>query len=231
MNFRTWINESVTFRVQDYRPKNPVSSIFDLSQKINALLMNIMGKGYETGHYRYWDKLTIDGYDVDAKKGILNFYSGGMDDDLVKRCLKAIKYYLGDFGVRLSGEIRKDKSNLYKMEVYRIPVEITDTDEDRAPEMNVTNKAANVIIQDIFQLPHSWSGSIPVESLLMKLSRFTSSDAKQLQTEPTLNYQGKSKPIVFTGGFDAGRIERYLSTLEQMAKWADKNKYYAIEWV
>ena len=225
-------NESVTFSIQDYKPQNPVKGLYDLSVEINNQLMRSFGEAYRTGDMKnIYDKFTIDGNTyMDAQEGTLNFYSGGMEESVVKKCLEAIKYFLGNYGAKLTGPIKKEQSNIYKMDVYRFPVSVKN-DEDIAPELNVANYAAEKIVVDMLQMhpEEAFIGSIHVNDLLLKLGTLSDFAFQQMQSEPTVE-RPKKGPIAYDAGFDAERLQRYIDVLTQMAQWAKENGYDYIHW-
>jgi len=241
-SFKEWaiLKESVTFTVKDWRPsKQTARDLLELSYHINSRLAEMAGRdAYKSGDMtNVMEKFTIDG-DAFGTEGGLNFYSGGMNEALVKKLVEAAKYYIGEFGAELTGPIRKDKSGLYKsekgepVEVHRFPVRIKEEEaEERPPELNVANRNAGIIIRDMLNLPSQMSdyGSITAPDLLMKLSQLSDFSKGMLPIAPTAE-RGKGGAMFHDAGLSAEQIERYAEILEQMARWAIENDYDYIQW-
>jgi len=263
-SFNEWMDlrESVTFSIQDWQPSRQVAkNISDLGYSISSKLMKQFGKEYETGDMQHiWDKFTMDGYDVDAKDGTMNFYSGGMDEKVVNKIIEAIKYYLKEYGAKLVGPIRQDKSGMFKdkegksIDVVRFPVQITETIE-LPPELNVANRNAEIIVKEILQIPGEYyNGTISARDLLMKTSQLSDFAKGMLPIAPSTqepSWQTRLQDLVQSLGrgetdedrgrkekgvtnYDAGlsedQINRYLEVLENMAKWAMEHDYDYISW-
>lgn len=189
-------------------------------------MIDIFEESYNTGDMRYLqDKFTVDGDYLNQPKGILNFYSGGMDPALVQKCLNAIKYLLGEYGAKLTGPITKDISRLYETETYRFPVSV-ENKENIAPELNVTNMAAQKIVQDMLQMHGEdvYAGSVSVSDLLFKLGSLSGFSIQNMQTEPEVSKNS------YSFGFDEERLQRYINELTRMAVWAKEHEYDTITW-
>jgi len=182
------------------------------------------------------EKFTIDGTDF-GPEGKLNFYTGGMNETLIKKLIEAAKYYIKEFGAELTGPIRKDKSGLYKdehgnpVEVHRFPVRITgEGQEERPPELNVANRNAQIIVKDILQIHGEYyTGSINARDLLLKLDMLSDFAKDMLPIAPS-SEKGKGGAIAYDFGLSSDQIDRYVNTLEKMAQWAINKGYDYIQW-
>jgi hypothetical protein len=233
MNFTEWLNESVSFTVRGWESAVP-KNIYYLALTIDRKLREIFGKQYETGDLSgAYEKLTIDGLEADAKEGTLNFYGGGMKPELVKKFIDAIKFYLREMNINLTGVIQTDKSNMFTKKdsregitVYRIPVAITGR-EKRPPELNIANDNAAVLMQDILDIDDYQAGSISPHELLDKL-RKVDSFAVDMSTQ-TAGWMGREKRHYY-GGISEPQIRQYLDQLKQLAMWSIQNHYDVIDW-
>lgn len=221
-DFNTWLkqlNETVTFRVDtpDVDNNSP-SDILSLAFKINSILQNSI-PGYNKGTNP--EQLTIDGYNGKATEGILNFYVEGMNEPTIQKALQAIQYYLKEYGVQLTAQITADTSNLFGNIVYRIPVKMT-IDKPQPPEVNMTNQLAAVLLKNMLGIEDWAVGEISARELLMKLNSISDFSKDMAITSPE---QDKN---FYNPGISKDRIERNISQLEALARWAIENNYDTI---
>lgn len=246
MKFATWLNESVSFTVRSWESNVP-KSIYYLSTAIDDKLRQTFGKQYETGDFPdTYGKVTIDGFETDAKEGVLNFYSGGMDKELVKKALAAIQFYLKEMRSKLTGEIKVEKSGMFTkpgprlrpgrpnkgIEVHRIPVAIMGR-EDRPPEVNISNDNAGVILQDILDIDDPQTGSMSPQELLDRLRRanqFAIDMSTQTAGWTGGKQQQQQQQQHYYGGLSEPQIQRHLANLKKLAEWAIQNHYDVIDW-
>lgn len=222
LGFRDFF-ESVTVRVADYNEEQPPESISYLGYAIISKLRRAVpefNKGTNP------EGFTIDGLDVDATEGVMNFYPQGIPDQAIPKILKAIKYYLGEFGAKF-GEFKEDQSNMFKGEkVYRIRVQLTQKAHNKPPEINMANGAFDVVFHKVLNMPSNFGGHISARDLLIKIDS-TSDFTISIQKSSTTKEPGKAKFIEF--GIDEERIRRHLDGLRQLAKWAIDNDYDSLE--
>ena len=223
MNFKKWLNESVTFTIKDYS-KQKIDDIYNLAYIVNSELRKSLGTEYNAEGFKH-SRLDIDGLETHQQKGILNFYAGNLSDEIVKKALAAIQYFIKEHDAVLTGQIKKEISNMFKVPVYRIPVKLAPDNNIQPPEMNVSNGNATIILHDILNLHNNeLYGSISARELLMKIGS-VSDFTKQM----SLKTPSKEKNV-YHSGTSEDQIERYLSTLEKMARWAMENDYDEIQW-
>jgi hypothetical protein len=226
MQFKQWINESVTFTIKDYS-KQKIDDISHLAYMIDSALRRSLGAAYNTEGFKY-SRLDMDGGDTWKQEGTLNFYAGGMPEEAIKKALAAVQYFVKEHDAVVTGPIRKETSKMFKVPVYRIPVKLA-PDNTQAPEMNVSNSNARMILQDLLNLPSDeLYGSISAQELLMKIGGISDFNKQMMLQAPSVD-KGKGATI-YHGGVDEDQIERYLSTLEKMARWAMENDYNEIQW-
>jgi hypothetical protein len=175
--------------------------------------------------------LDMDGLDVDAQEGNLNFYAGDLSAYIVKKAVATIQYFAKEHQAQVTGPVQQDISRMFKVPVYRIPVKLAKMTEDRPPEMNVSNANAAIILQDLLNQPSENvdGGSISARELLMKLGS-VSDFSKQMTMKAPSQEVGKRGAAFYDGGVSEQQIERYLFTLEKMARWAIEHNYDEIVW-
>lgn len=229
MEFKQWLNESVTFTVKGHT-KEQIENIYYLATTIDRDLRRTLGSAYQTQKADQ-PRLDMDGLDVDAQEGNLNFYAGDLSAAVIKKAVAAIQYFVKEHQAQITGPVKQDISRMFKVPVYRIPVKLAKMTEDRPPEMNVSNANAAVILQDILNQPSDDvdGGSISARELLMKLGS-VSDFAKQMTMKAPSKEVGKGGATFYDGGVSEQQIERYLSTLEKMARWAIEHNYDEIVW-
>ena len=230
--FSEWlstINESVTFSVSGFRAKS-VENLFYLGYSIENQLSQSFGPAYHEG-FRH-ERFTIDGFDTDAMEGIMNFYTGGLSEEMLQKALKAIPYYLQEKGVKVTGPVKQETSNMFKTPVYRFPVKLNDSREDKPPELNVANGNAQVLVNDILGISKDgeyYAGHIDVRELMMKIG-MVSDFTKEMSMRAPTHEKGTKGAEIYGGGLSSDQIQRYLDVLEQMCRWAIENNYDAIQW-
>lgn len=223
MQFKLWLVETVSVVIKDYTTRDSPENIHSLSIDVKEKLRGIPEFNQGTNP----EGFGIDGYNTEAKEGILNFYPQGMPDQAIPKILKAIKYYLGEFGATF-GEFKEDLSNLFRGEkVYRIPVRIQRQNTNKPPQINMANKVARIIFNQILNYP-SDTHTIQVNDLLFKLSMANDFNIKQATKEP-IQQTGKVK--VLEGEIDEERIRRHLQGLHELSQWAIQNHYDTLELV
>ena len=228
--FVEWLlEESVTFTVKHFRRKS-VQNLYWLGCAIESKLSNTFGAAYHEG-FKY-SRFDIDGLDTEAMDGIMNFYAGGLSEEILQKALKAIPYYLQEKGARVTGPVKKEMSNMFKVPVYRFPVKLNDAKEDVAPELNLANGNAAVLIRDILGIAKDedyYAGSIDVRELMMKLGMVSDFTKEMSMRAPSFE-KGEKGASIYSGGLSEEQINRYLEVLERMCRWAIENNYDKIQW-
>ena len=228
MKFSKWVQlkESVTVQVANYDEKQPPKDISELGYTIKTQLYRTVPEFSKSTNP---EGFTIDGGDVSAQQGVMNFYPAGIPDAAIPKILKAIKYFMGEYGVKY-GEFKEDKSGMFTGEkVYRIPVQITQQPQNAPPEVNMSNETAHVIFNSILNLPAN-QHSINASDLLFKLSQVNDFNIKNnVQKPSTTQKPGQAKLVDF--GIDESRIKRHLDALHQLAQWCVDNHYDTLELV
>ena len=225
MKFKLWLNESVSFYPKDWE-ESSFKDLLSLTYHVNDILHKI--PGYSNGTSP--EKFTTDGDAHFKTSGTLNFYTKGMPETAVKTALQAIPYYLKELGAEVIGTPRKDTSKLFGGEVYRFQARLTATQEDRPPDINMSNVNARVILTELLGiLParEDLAGVFNARELMMKIKGVTDfhqeipelSPIKQVIKPPTQDGN------IHYGGIDQEYIQRALESLEKLAQWAIDHHY------
>lgn len=232
------VSESITFSVAD--AENPPLDVLDTIHVLNRYLYKFLQKNLtpeqmeEYQNKRVIDILSPDGFDAFEKEGIINFYTQGIPDEFKDKIITMLKYYIGESNAEVSGEVKKDVSRLYNSEVYRIPIKVHDFPEEKvAPELNLSNGNARVLICDILNYPSDMmdGGSVSIAELMMKVGMIKDNDYiinKNVRPEKVSGGNGSATFI--DSGLSKEQIKRYLDHLEKLTEWGQKNHYSTISW-
>jgi len=226
MNFKQWLNESVTFTIADHNEDKTPKNISDLGFAVKIwLYRNVPDFQKSTNP----EGFAPDGlHELFETQGTMNFYPKGIPEDSISKVMSAIKYYLGELGVQF-GEFKKDKSNLFRGEtVYRISVKMNVGKKDEPQEVNMANQMANTIL-DMLNIHQGLQGRISVRDLLMKIDNLPDYNIKKHVQEPSVE-QEPGHAMLISGGVDETRIKRHLDGLRALAKWAIDHHYDALQW-
>jgi len=212
MNFKKWINESVTFKIDGLdQPQDLLNLTWSVASKVLNQFRN------DFANKDIHEIIAVDGLDVGIHRGIVNFYIDGLREDLVKKVLQAMLYYFVDLGGTITSDPRLDTSNTNRGRVYRIGVEVDEV--PKHPELNVNNVAARDFLNMLNIDSLNLHGKISVRDLSIKLSMVNdfmkkNSTRKSTQGDNWLDF-----------GTSIDQIERYISTLENMIKVAIEKEY------
>jgi hypothetical protein len=225
--FTEWLldlNESVTFQVADIKDSQRSEDLHSLCWKLSSKVMHMFREEFAAiSNVDFYDLITPDGsYYGDGKEEI-NFYAGYFPEDSRLKILEAIKYLLPEFGIKLNGQIRQDKSAMRNVLVYRIPV-VTIPNKDPAPELNVANANAVEILKMLNINDGDLCGSISVSDLNMKLGMLT-----DFHKGMALRAAERGSNYV-SFGISSGQLDRYIEVLEKMVRWALDNHYDTISY-
>lgn len=177
------------------------------------------------------DILTPDGPDAFKPIGILNFYLGGIPDNIVSEIEKNIKEQLSNLDIEV-GNTKIERSGMYQqrpMNVMRIPILKNPHEHYQGPpQMNVSNDYAPMLFTRIlgFKERSAQDYSFSVRELDDVLSKWLNMNdsaregALQRHLRPTTRDTGEHGATFITGGMDYDRIMRYLNGLKMIVDWA-----------
>lgn len=259
------LKESVTITVPDAREEYPdlhtiMDISFELSNKVLSPILHTFtpeeldyfkknGRGYET--------ITIDGYNVDAETGILNFYIVGIPPKYIPTILNSIKSHLDNLGIEVGEISDPEQSNMFKSKVIRIPIISNAASKmEKIPELNLANRNFSVLFHNILGIvgEDEYTVNTSVNELHKKIASFiTGTDADQMKKlQPYTIDPGKftvdpqlpgdewkqqslhDKVCLALGGsgYDCGitvdQLTRYFVQLSNMVQWAKKHGYNKI---
>jgi hypothetical protein len=238
-SFQEWlvsINESVTFTVAGHDYSNQIKDLNDLgnflSRKIIVPHMSKLSEeDLKKAQQIYPDSISPDFSTWQWGEGeeVLNFYTAGFETMLPKM-LDAIKYFLDDLGIQY-GQMRTEKSGVHNSDVIRIPILNMKKLKDPAPEVNMSNRNARIIVHDLLQFPdpNEDEYKLPVADLLIRINNVQDYLIDIHTVEPysvsKKNQEEELKSTIFNGGLSFEQIKRHLDSLEKLALWAKTNGY------
>lgn len=212
-SFSEWLSQmSVTFSIGG-SSKQPAI----LGEVATAVMYKVAKDLPESSEGTVKEFLQTDGDDHSELEGLLNFYCEGLAENVARKILSAILYYLKDFDVEITGTPKLDQSKMYGGKVYRIPVRMVPP-QDLPPELNLTNDNAFELLT-MLGMPNQSYGSISVGELATKLSGITDFHIQMGMKAPS-EETGKRGAKVYDMGRSEDQINRYLITLQKMVQWA-----------
>ena len=233
-NFYEWLlslNETVTFEISDLEEERMELDLHSLCRKLFYKIEEKFPKEFKEARTKAGkfqeDIITADGDYYGYGKEIINVYTGLFPEESRLKILKAVLYFLPEFGIHPNGEMKKDTSNIMKgIEVYRMPVKVK-KNENPAQQLNMSNRNARQLFKmlKIDLEDENLLGSISVAELNMKLNQVTDFDIN-MAIIPTVQDQGRSGSVDV--GLTEDQIKGYLKNLEEMVAWAFKNNYDTI---
>ena len=253
-----WFRQaSMDVYVSGLPTEDPISSIQTLSHLgfyLDTQVINMLHKMMPPDEYANWRKVarsetvSIDGTDVDAQSGTINFYVEGLPEFAIQKGLEAIRFYARAVGARM-GEARRETfrdripslrerghteetiraHESDALRVIRIPAEVRPETADRPPTLNLANSNMYFLITQVLNLPNSPDGTwtISVSDMMTKIamaSRFVVEQrAKERQQEHDEETAGH--PNWVFQRMEPERIERWLAGLEAICRWALAHHY------
>lgn len=206
--------ESYTISVPEQEQK--FHTISDLANAINSQIQkafNVQSTGYPTSN------VDIDGFDVSAKNGIINFYvTDNIPKNKIANIVKAISYYIIEFGWK-QGQIKNDMSKMFNIPTYRFPV-ATESQETKQ-EINISNDNLSKLFNDILNYSSEEfddiveSGQINVRDLKIKLNSYINIDKHTEDPKQDKNF--------YSFGTTKEQLERYISVLDKLCDLALEN--------
>ncbi len=229
------LTDSVTFSIES--TDNPPLNILDLTFALQRPFFQSMEKTFTPEEkqffkeHRQGDLLAPDGNDAFETEGIMNFYSSAIAESKKNQMVNLLKYYIGEFNSELTGPVKKDKSGMWEgAEVYRYPVKMKIPNEsDIAPELNLGNMNARVLIHDIlgYEIDDDGIfGSASLQDLLIKIENVEDADYILNNNVRPDSQEGN----MYTSGLSKERIKDILARFKEMVEWGIKNNYSKISW-
>lgn len=214
MDFYEWLlTETISIHIVGYQPNDLPQNITDLSYYL-ALNMDKVPE-FKQGQRPFYEKITIDGLDVDAPSGVINFYHHGMT--ALPKLISGIKYYLDELKVKY-GEFKNDTSRMFQEPVIRIPILQIPISKKPLTDANMANQVAYHIFRDLFnmrEIPQTMSA----RDLLIKIDSLNDFQIKNAVVPAS---QDKNH---FDMGIDEERIRRKLAELRTICQFAIDNDY------
>ncbi len=223
MRFAEWypLNETVNVEIDGYDRPEKRGNIWDIANALKRRIARMPGASQGTNV----EGLTIDGLDVDAQQGRLNYYVKGIGIEHLEGIQKALKMHLDEMGVKY-GPFHMDKSEMFKGEpVIRIPIlQISKQEETGPPELNMANENALLIFRNVLGYPDFQVGhTFDARDLLNRIRSLGPIDIEG-SARPAMAGQGGNVQS-YRGEYSTDMIKDRLNRLEQIAQWAIDNDY------
>lgn len=170
------------------------------------------------------DFIAADGDSYFKDEGNINFYTAGFSEENQKKFLELIKYYIVEYNGVITGNIKKEKSNTYKSDVYRIPVKITKPDEENPPDVQLSNANARLILSDVLGYSSDTIDEYPdlnANELLYKIEQIEDNDYVITKAVRPETVDGN----MYSSGLSKEDIKYRLDMLKKLCEWAVKNHY------
>ena len=223
------LTESMTISVAD--ADRTTETLGEISSRLNHQFHEFMLKNaYSIDNYpddMRGDKVVVDGAsDYNGTEGILTVYLRGVSEELQKKLLPMLVYYVNEYNGELNGSPYMDKSRIQKdTQTYRIPVKMKST--ENPPELNMANANAVALFHDILNYPKDelWDGlSIQVNELMMKIGQIEDNDYQIGKGTQEASQDG----IMYIGARTPDYIKRCLNDVKEICQWAIDNDYSTI---
>jgi len=189
---------SMNVYVQDFQYPTELNTLNDIARHAETKLpFNTLSEEEKKNFIsqRTPEVVTIDGLDVDSTSGIINFYTAGLNPTRVEEFLDSILSSLKQAGAENIGELKREKSKMFKSDVIRIPVgSITKKEVVKPPELNMANANATHIFQGIlkYQFGEGSLVNIDANDLIKRIDYYLGE--KQLPETPNRGLEQKLVP-------------------------------------
>lgn len=207
--------------------------IYDVSHDFEKLAFDIIKKKMgEDGFKRVLDEGNWhpirpegDGGNSPTVRGFLVLDTTALPDDVIKTLYNAIKYYIGEVNLELTGEPFEDKKN----KEWRFPIRVTkpaDFEERNPPVITLSNSNMRLMMHVLNingvdqheELEKTGKLNLKVADLATKLSKI-------INDKPYLSKF--IRPTQINGGhhnmgFEVSDIQKYLKELNKLLEWCNK---------
>lgn len=230
---RNVLIESVSFFVDSESTPNyvyEVASRILFSPELGKFFIGLIKrKKMSQEEYEYFlnnksfEFITLDGYDIDSKKGNINLYTQAIPSQIIADLVSFIKYYIDEFNAELTGEPYQEKSTSRDSDVIRFPIKIKQEVEN-PPELNLANATAYALINDILNYPSDTLQNyepLNARELLMKIETIEDNDYILDKGVRPEERDGNMIDV----GLSKDRIKRLLDALKNLAEYAVQNHY------
>lgn len=239
--FSDLLNESMTLSIsgEDYDSRdleNMLGLSFKLSHKI---IYNVINKlpNDKIEYFRNNRNIEFIAVDNGAEFkpiGTFNLYTSGLDNDTIKKVIAAFKYYASELNLTL-GDIRgPEKSNMFKSEVYRIPILKNGNIEKKKihpPEVQMSSRNARVIFRDVLNYSNFDEGySFAAIDLLKKIEEVLKKAADDEEflyrySSPQSIDKEPNRATIISGEISPEYIMMRLNEIKELCQYAIDKGY------
>ncbi len=242
---------SLSFYVKGRDIEQELDTIYNVAVALNAQLHNEWWQKYDHAYYLEMhtvppsETITIDGFDVDATSGTINFYVEGIKDEQRSYYLNKIKWFLKSENIKY-GELKLEQSRMYDVPVVRIPISINQNEHeasDKLPQLNISNNNAFFIFNKVLKFDVDLWEEYEFNAKDMKRRIEYFEGEEQLPEGPMSGNEMMSMDDLFSGdqksqdmlsgraamsNYDEQKVREVLSRIKAFCEWAIENGYDTI---
>jgi hypothetical protein len=213
--------------------------IYDVSGKFEKLAFDIIKKKMgEEGFNRVLDEGNWhpvrpegDGGEGPAVRGHLVLDTTALPEDVIKTIYNAIKYYIGEINLELTGEPFEDRKN----KEWRFPIRITkpeDFEEKNPPVITLSNSNMYLMLRVLNlngmnhqeELRKNGQLNLNVGELVTRVSKIINDKEYLSKFVRPKQIDGNYHNM----GFEISDIEKYLKELQRLLNWCNKHSVSVI---
>jgi len=189
---------SMDVYVQDFQYPTDLNTINDIARDAERKLPFNNLSEEEKNKFRSQrtpEVVAVDGLDIDSTSGVINFYTAGLSPVRIEEFLDSILSSLKQAGAENIGEVKREKSKMFKSDVIRIPVgSITKKEVVKPPELNMANGNAIHIFQNVLRYQNFDNGisGLDANELISRIDYYLGE--KQLPETPNRGLEQKLIP-------------------------------------
>ena len=225
-----FLNESVTLRVASAGEPAP-EGVLDVihaasrfiwyksrwSKEAPEWLGDMSDWSPDTSHHSYNDP-----------KGSINWYPPkDVPEKAQRQIIQDVATHIQEAGLAEVINVRKERSRSTDGTVYRIDIEVSEPEEESAPEMQMSNRNAYEILHNVLDVRHLDGGyeEIDARDLLFRIEAIVDEIDIRAGTIEPKDERGEGGARIIDPGMDQGHIEKRLEYIKKIAKWALENGY------
>jgi hypothetical protein len=224
------IVESMNVYIENFQYDDELETVGDISY---FTVRKIYGDFFKNGNYPdeirnkiNADSISPDGGDYFNNTGIMNFYVGDLDVEVIKKILSYIYYILPEYGIEL-GEVKWEKHTNGESKsgyrVIRIPIIENNWDgSDTPPDINLSNLNSIFIFKDVlgYDVEDYTFPDIHIPELLSNI-RKAKVNVKSMNLKGGTEKHGN----IYVNLPDEEYVIQTLGRIEDLALWARERGY------
>ena len=167
--------------------------------------------------------MDIDGVtNMNSNTGIINYYTLGSTNEVIKKTLSAIKSFCESRDIEL-GQFKVESSNSRDSKVIRIPVVKNDNQYQGYPELNMANRNARVFFEDVLKL--DIEENLDIGDVKKAIKNALQYDGHDVKTNAIVPSQDGN---IHDSGLSIDQIKSYIRRLVDIIHWAEERNLRTI---